>query len=55
MSNAELMDRFIAISYLYLVLKDPEQKDIPLYELAEYLDALDRANVPCSCPDQHIA
>ncbi len=55
MSNAELLDRFIAISNLYLVLKEPDCKGMPLHELAEYIDALDEANVPCVCPDQHIA
>lgn len=54
MSNAELLDRFVAISYLYLILSDPAQEQIPLRELAEYLDALDPANSTSTCPDQHL-
>ncbi|MEJ2761876.1 MAG: hypothetical protein P8126_10200 [Gammaproteobacteria bacterium] len=55
MNRREIINRFLAVSYLYFRLTNNSAEYINAEELEELIEYLNVGNEPVLCPDQHIA
>ena len=55
MSSKEYIDRFLAVSYLYLQLTGKSPVDINVTELEDLLEIINDGHCPTACPDQYVA
>jgi hypothetical protein len=55
MNRQETINRFLAVSYLYLRLTDKSVEYINAEELEELVEVINADNEPMLCPDQYIA
>lgn len=55
MRRQEIINRFIAVSYLYFRLTDSAAGVLSPVDLEELLEIVNAGNDPMLCPDQHIA
>jgi hypothetical protein len=55
MNRQETINRFLAVSFLYLRLTDKSSEYINTEELEELVEIINADNQPMLCPDQCIA
>lgn len=54
MQQSEIIERFLAVSYLYVQLTDGDARESLSRDLIELIEALNDAYVPSPCPDQGL-
>lgn len=55
MNRQEIINRFLAVSFLYLRLTDKSSEYIDTEELEELVETINADNQPMLCPDQCLA